>query len=235
MNKGKYSHLLFDLDNTILDFDHASHHAFADIVALLELGDREEMYAIYKKINKQVWGDLEKGIISQDEVRSRRWSLFFDKIGCGANPLETNDQYLQNLIKYIQFVPGAQDVLRYFKDQNIVMCIITNGLKEVQRPRIKKAEIDHYFSSIVVSDEISVAKPKPGFFDYVMKEIGNIEKSKCLVVGDTLKSDIKGGNLYGFDTCWYNPKNISIDDDIVPTYTIDKLQNLMNIVIPLQT
>lgn len=231
MTKSHYTHILFDLDNTILSFDHASGLAFDNIVSDLGLGNPARLYSIYKVINKKVWAELEEGKITLDEVRSKRWRLFFDEIQCNADPLDTNDLYLHYLTDHIKFEEGAMDLLRYFYDRKITMCIITNGLKEVQRPRINKAAIGHFFESIVVSDEIGIAKPHTDFFDFVMSELDHPDKQKTLIVGDTLQSDIRGGEQYGIDTCWYNPKNANNELDITPTYTINRLEELQRLVI----
>jgi len=45
-------------------------------------------------------------------------------------------------------------------------------------------------------------------------------------VGDSLTSDIKGGNDFGIDTCWFNPLNITNNTGIVPSFEISELNDL---------
>jgi 2-haloacid dehalogenase len=67
------------------------------------------------------------------------------------------------------------------------------------------------------------------FFDYVFARISNFDPQQALIIGDSLSSDIKGGQLAGMDTCWFNPMGQENDTDIIPTYEIRKLQELYQI------
>ena len=59
--------------------------------------------------------------------------------------------------------------------------------------------------------------------------IPNFDVKQALIIGDSLSSDIKGGQLAGLDTCWYNPERKPNNTDIVPTYEIQKLDELYQI------
>jgi len=108
--------------------------------------------------------------------------------------------------------------------------MVTNGMKEVQRSRIELAGLQNLFDHFVISDEIGVAKPDPVFFDKVITIISFEDTSKMLMIGDTPQSDIIGANNYGIDSCWFNPKERAIVDDIVPTYNIKDIMELKEIV-----
>ena len=66
------------------------------------------------------------------------------------------------------------------------------------------------------------------FFNTVFEKTGLTEtnKAQILIVGDSLTSDIKGGNNIGIDTCWYNPKGVNKPDDIIVNYEIKELSDL---------
>ena len=125
---------------------------------------------------------------------------------------------------------GAIPLLNSLKP-NYGMAVVTNGLKEVKRPQLSRPEIAHYFKAVIISEEIGVAKPHAGFFEHTFNAIGNPDKSKVLIVGDNLNSDIKGGNNYGIDTCWYNIGSIQNDSAIKPTFEIRHLKELTSILI----
>ena len=115
----------------------------------------------------------------------------------------------------------------------LVLCtmrtIITNGLSAVQDNRIKKSVNTEYFEDIVVSKEIGVSKPNPEIFQHALNNINYTHKSKVLIVGDSLTSDIQGGIKFGIDTCWFNPAMDLNDAGIKPTYTIFDLMELKEI------
>lgn len=224
----KYSWILFDADNTLFDFTHASRLAFNQCMQEIGLVSKTDLYPTYKKINASVWKRLEDGEINLTQLRSLRFQLFLEAVGKEADPLELNNRYLQHLIGYTELLEETLPLLDQLKGK-YQMAIITNGLKEVQRPRISKLGLTPYFETIVVSDEIGMAKPDPAYFDYTFEQIGRPAKSEVLVVGDSLNSDIRGAIQYELDSCWYNPEQKTGSDEIKPSYEIHKLGDLMKI------
>jgi 2-haloacid dehalogenase len=83
--------------------------------------------------------------------------------------------------------------------------LVTNGLKDVQRPRLEHSAIRPFIEKTFISEELGVAKPAGGFFNAVFREIGSPAKADVLIIGDSLATDMKGGLNYGIDTCWFNP------------------------------
>jgi len=127
-------------------------------------------------------------------------------------------------------VDGVEELLNHVHASGYSSSIVTNGMKEVQRPRIKKCNWEHYFKNIFVSDEMGVAKPQIAFFDHCMEVSGQPDKADILVIGDTLESDILGANRAGLKSCWMNPDNKVHPSDIVPDYQISKLSDLLDII-----
>jgi 2-haloacid dehalogenase len=101
---------------------------------------------------------------------------------------------------------------------NAKMYIVTNGVEFIQRGRYARCGIDKYFEEVFISDVIGVEKPAREYFDHVAAHIDGFEKSKALVIGDSLTSDIKGGINYGIDTCWYEPTGKSAPADMPLTF-----------------
>lgn len=222
----KYDWILFDLDNTLMDFTQSSKKAFSS--AFLEFGLREEVghYDIYQEFNHSVWRDFEDGKIDAMTLRRKRFDDFMMEVGIkGITGIEFNKIYLNWLVEHSFLLDGSLDLLNELKAK-VKLAIITNGLKEVQRRRIKRLEIEHFFPVIIVSDEEGVSKPSKAYFDIAFEACKNPRKDKVLVVGDSLNSDIKGGNNYGMDTCWCNLFNQINTTDINPNYEINQLSEL---------
>lgn len=224
-----YKWLLFDADNTFLDFASASKKSLFTTCSDYNLNCDEDIYKTYKIENAKVWESFENKEITAVELRSLRFEKFFSAVKVtGVNPFEFNTQYLQNLVAVSEAYEGAIDFLDNLRDR-YTLSVITNGLKEVQRPRLNKLHMSHLFESIIVSDEIGVAKPDIEFFEHSYNTISNPPpKSEVLVIGDNLKSDILGGINFGVDTCWisHDKQNTS---SIKPTYTVDNLFGLSSI------
>ena len=64
------------------------------------------------------------------------------------------------------------------------------------------------------------------FFDHVFSRIPDLDKKQTVIIGDSLTSDILGGQLAGIDTIWFNPKKKN-SGEIQPTYEIERLQQLL--------
>ena len=229
-NDVRYEWILFDLDSTLLDFKETSKAAFKGALAHVGVETKGHHYVQYNQINSVVWADFEKGKIDTKTLRHRRFELYLKWADLPhLNPKELSELYLQNLIRYSSLWEGARELLDDLHNE-VKMAIITNGLQDVQRPRLRNLDLAKYFDTLVISDEIGFAKPDGRYFDYTFEQIGQPEKSKTLVVGDSIGSDIKGGNDYGLDTCWFNPSGGASFDGIKPKYEIKELNALKKII-----
>lgn len=225
----KYKWLQFDVDNTLLDFSKASKESLYQTSIDYGIECNEEIYKIYKRENAKVWEAFEQKRIDTVELRKIRFAGFFEVMGINnIDPFQFNSDYLQNIIKSSEEYEGANELVASLKN-DYLLSIITNGLKEVQRPRLDKVGMTDLFDSIVVSDEIDVAKPDVQFFEYTYSTIENPpKKAEILVIGDNLMSDILGGINFGVDTCWLSHGKEN-KTNIQPTYTITDVFDLPRI------
>ena len=226
----KFSWLLFDLDNTILDFNASSKVGFRSLMEEIGKGDDwEALYPIYREYNHQIWDQREAGLITPKALKTKRWDLFFAATDIDYDSAEANNHYFQFIKNEPYFVDGALELLDQLKG-NYKLMIVTNGLSEVQWNRLEIMKIKDYFDHVIISDEIGSAKPAHEFFDHCNKLIDTSDKSEVLVIGDTLKSDIKGANAFGYKSCWHNYYKQENTSEIKPDYTITALDELMTIV-----
>ena len=226
---GKYRLLLFDADDTILDFKKSEDTALEKLFNKYSIPFTDENIKTYKNINTRLWKDFEKGKIEKDDITNTRFKEFFDTLKLKGYSDSIKDEY-QNLLGEGFFViDGAEDILKKLSKSCILYCV-TNGIYTTQISRFKGSGLDKYFKEIFVSEKVGHQKPKKEFFDYVEKNIDRFEKKHSLIIGDSLSSDIKGGNNAGIDTCFYNPKKLKNNTDIKPTYEIKDLKELLEIV-----
>jgi len=225
----RYKWLLFDLDGTLFDYDKAEAAALKKTFE--QAGHRfQPGYAqVYRRINERIWQEFEQGKISQARLRSKRFELLFDVIDVHPDPVAFSTTYLKNLARGWYLVPDAKETVESLYGK-VGLLIITNGLKEVQRPRLASSAIGHYFAGVVISEEAGAAKPDKRIFDIAFRKMNDPQKKEVLIVGDGLTSDIKGGNDYGIDTCWFNPTKRSSPLDVEFTYEIGRLRELLDIV-----
>ncbi len=222
----KYKWLLFDADNTLFDYDKAEGFALRSTFETLGLGYEPRYAKVYGRINGEIWLDFEAGRISQERLRTKRFELLFDAFGIECDPAEFSERYLANLALGTDLIEGAEDVLRSLHGRAGLL-LITNGLADVQRPRFGRSTVGHYFSDVVISEEVGVAKPDPAIFEVAFAKMGFPAKADVLIVGDSLSSDIRGGLSYGIDTCWFNPEGKTNGSDMVAHYEIRELGDLL--------
>ncbi len=154
----QYQWLLFDFDNTLVDFTNTSKKALFQ--SFIDYGSEctEKIYATYKDINHQVWTAFERGEMSAERLRPERFARLFAAIEQEpASPPVFSKRYLENLVALSHAYEGVHNLLDTL-GQRFQLGLITNGLKEVQRPRLDLLRMTHYFNTIIVSDEIGVAK-----------------------------------------------------------------------------
>jgi 2-haloacid dehalogenase len=144
----------------------------------------------------------------------------------GAKADAFSARYLQNLAEASDLMVGAENIIRALKAR-YRLALITNGLKDVQRPRLARSAIAGYFEVVAISEEIGAAKPDPRYFDAVFALMGQPGREACLVIGDSLTSDIQGGLNYGLDTCWFNPVGKAGSPPLPVTYEIKQLEELL--------
>lgn len=222
----KYQWLLFDADGTLFDYDLSEAKALRNTFQDFDLPFSSQTLEAYRRINRQIWIDFENKRISAVELRTRRFGLLFAAVGVEADPNLFSAAYLGHLANGTDLVAGAHELVMTLRSR-FRLGIITNGLRDVQRPRLDRSAIAGMFDVVTISEEIGAAKPDPAFFATVFDQMGWPPKNEVLVIGDSLTSDIQGGNRFGLDTCWYNPRRAAPDPRFPARYEIQTFTQLM--------
>lgn len=223
----KYNILLFDADNTILDFDKAEEQALKRAFAESGLHFDDDALTVYRRNNMRQWRLFEQGVIREkSEVLSSRFVETFNELGLTADSAVTADLYEQYLHEGFFVIYNAEQVLQGLQKLGCRLYLVSNGVLSIQNSRMKGSGMDKYFLKRFVSEEVGFPKPRKEYFDYCFANIADFDASKTLIIGDSLTSDVQGGVNAGIDTCWYNPKHEINVLGIKPTYEIDDLQNL---------
>ncbi len=219
---GKYTTVLFDADNTLLDFDKDENCALRRVMELYGVPITEENIAAYVKINQGMWKALERGELTKPELKRTRFRKFFDAINfeSNADPFEINEKYLSFLGEGGNTLDGAVDFCRELKEEGFDLYIVTNGIEKTQKNRLTKSGLISYFAEIFVSETIGHQKPKKEYFDYVLSHIKEKDIDRIILVGDSLTSDIKGAMDAGITCVWLNLKGQDLPEEYKPDYVI---------------
>ena len=223
----KYKYLLFDLDDTLLDFGKAQILAFKKLLEDENIEYNDEIFEKYETINKSLWRSFERGEISNKEVTRERFIRFFELFDRKVNGSEVDNRYRAYLAEGNQLFDGIIEMLEKLSLTH-KLYIASNGIGITQHTRLKNNNLNRYFEKIFISEEIGSKKPDREFFDIIFKKIGVKNKDEVLMIGDTLTSDILGANNVGIDSCLVDIHKIS-NLEIVPTYKIEKTIDLLEI------
>ena len=225
-----YELLIFDADHTLWDFDTAEKNAIKRIFAEQGLVYTDDLLGLYRDINFSLWKKFEQKEISQARIKTERFRLFLQELEAD-NDFDLNKishDYLIYLSEGNQLLEGAYEPITDLR-KRYRLALLTNGISTVQHPRYKNSVLHGIFEAFVVSGDLGINKPDRAIFEYTLKQCRINDRSKALMIGDSLTSDIRGGINAGLDTCWYNPSGKQHPADIVPTYEIRSLVEIYRV------
>lgn len=224
-----YKFLLFDLDNTLLDFEATEELALDELLKEQEVEGIEAYKAYYKPMNQSMWQDLEQGKIAKSELVNTRFAKLFSHFGREVDGKALAKAYQDHLSKQGQLYHGARELLVDLTDRGYKLYAATNGIAAIQKGRLKVSALEPFFQKIFISEEVGSQKPEVAFYHHIANSIPGFNKSQALMIGDSLSADIKGGNDFGIDTVWYNPKKNQKSSSVHPTYEVSSYQMLLDL------
>lgn len=227
----RYDVLLWDVDDTLLDFGLSMQYAIKHCFEQINMTISEEWISRYGEINDSYWKRLEKGEVTKPQVLRGRFADLFEEM-----EIDMSEEQLGGFQSNYQRALGE---VFFYKDSSYELCVklkekcrqylVTNGVESTQRNKLRLAGFDQLMDGIFISEVIGHVKPKKEFFDACFEQIKDFDKKKILLIGDSLSSDIKGARNAGIDCCWYNPGGHGAQD-ISPDYVIQNLWDVINII-----
>lgn len=233
----KYESLIFDLDDTLIDNNESIKYAFKIVIDKLGIKYNDSLFKKWKSFDNDYWHGWENDKIPipkyitnlEDKIiylRANRFKLFFKDYKLSFKDcININEIYCDMLGENIIEIEDASKLLKELNNSYKIY-IGTNGPKNAALKKLEKAKLNCFISDIVSSEEVGFSKPRKEFFNYLINKMENKDKSKMLLIGDSLTTDVLGGMYNNIDTCWFNPMNKELPDEYKPTYTVSKLLQL---------
>lgn len=226
----KYTTVFWDLDQTLLDFDRSMEYALQAVFAQYGLKINEEMTARYSVINRSYWLRLESGELSKEQVTVGRFRTFFEELGIThVSPEELNVDYQRELGSVSFFMEGAKELVALLKERGYRQYVVTNGVNATQANKMRLSGLDRIMDGVFVSELMGYPKPRKEFFDGCFAALSDVDRNKCILVGDSLTSDMRGAENAGITSCWFNPEKQEKDVDVRTDYEIRRLEELISI------
>ena len=229
MSRNNFTTLLWDVDNTLLDFDYSQRASLEQCLRSVGVVMTEEILADYAGINDRFWKRLERGEVTREELLPGRFVELFAHLGIqGVDPDVFHGQYEEGLGHIFRFRENALDLCRSLRGR-VRQYLVTNGTVRVQRTKLGISGLDRIVDGVFISQEVGADKPQKAYFDYCLAHIPEKNRERILIVGDSLTSDMAGGTAAGIPVCWYNPKGLALPADVTVDYEIGRLDQVLEI------
>lgn len=229
----QYSHLFFDLDHTLWDFETNSRQTLEELYHSLRLSERgvNSFDAFHRKYivhNDRLWERYRNGYIKVDELRWKRMWLTLLEFKIADEPLarKMDVLFLDALPTRKTLFPYTREILDYLTGKRYRLHLITNGFEKTQLSKLQYAGISDYFGEVITSEASNSLKPHKEIFDYAFRKTG-ADPAESIMIGDSIEADIQGAINAGFDQVYVN--HLRTASTVKPTYTVYSLKELENI------
>lgn len=234
----RYTHLFFDLDHTLWDFEANSRMTLLELFTDMRLAERgvhdfDLFHKNYLVHNDKLWDRYRNGYLKVDELRWKRmWLTLLDfKIADEPLARQMGLQFLDLLPTRKLLFPYTIEILEYLKAREYQLHMITNGFEKTQYSKLENSGLSPYFTHVITSEGSNSLKPHKEIFDFAFQRTG-ADPASSIMIGDTLEVDILGGMNAGIDQVHVNHLNKNreaVSNQQLPTYTVFSLKELETI------
>lgn len=223
--------VIFDADDTIIDHKECERQALQYLFNKIGQEYKNGYQEIFRPLDSKLWEDVMNGnsIILPEKVPEYRFEVFFNQIGIKYNNYElANKLFKEGFKKTASLTKNAYEIIKYLYDKKYKIYVITNGIVELQKPRIRNSLVSPYILDIIVSEEVGVSKPNSKIFNILLEKT-NLKSDEIIMIGDNLEKDIKGAQKANIMAIWYNPNNENNNTNIIPNYQIRDLMEIQKL------
>ena len=215
-----------DVDNTLLDFDAYVYDTMQQGFRKFSLRQFEPWMAdVFHVENNKLWRALEDGRITFAKLQQIRWNTIFDKLGIEFDGILFETYFRNQLRESAVPVAGAYELLAVLKKRGALLCVASNGPYEQQMNRLRLAGMTGYFDYFFISEDIGFSKPSEEFFTESFQRLNEdktaaevIRPEECVMLGDSLTSDMAGGRSCGMHTVFFSRGKKSPTADASPVW-----------------
>jgi len=223
--------IFFDADGTLVNHKECERQALVYVFDNIGIDYKNEYQNIFRHIEQVIW-DTESydGVhVPRENVFICRFKLLFEKLSINYDDcIKANEFFKIGLAGSIALNDNVVEIVKYLHDKNYLLCVVTNGLIKLQKPRVTNSEIGKFITHIMVSEEVGAHKPNPLIFTTLLEKI-RLNPCDVVMIGDSIKNDIQGAKNAGIKSVWYNPEHTENRTDILPHYGISNFLELKDI------
>jgi len=227
--------VLFDLDNTLYDYDTPHKKALKNVHSVLSKEIKitfKRFIELYEISKKEIHRELSGTASSHNRV------LYFqrviEKTHNTVNPrviLKLYSAYWSMLLKKMKLRKGVLGALKEIRKRGIKIALVTDLTTHIQLRKIERLGITDYVDFLVTSEEAGSEKPHAIMFLLALNKLDILPKD-AIFVGDNIINDIEGARSVGIDTVLIKKGKLSkrLNRSIKPKFEICEIPELLNII-----
>lgn len=224
--------IFFDADDTLLDFDEHEKQALIYLCDRIGVSYKDEYQGIFGPLDLHLWANASyNGIpVPVADIATYRFQILFELIGVEYDDYAAaNALFMEGLKKQTALTKNAEKITEYLHNKGLLLCVVTNGLIELQKPRVLNGKVGKFISYVIVSEEVKAHKPSPLIFRALLDRL-SLTSNDVVMIGDSLAKDIQGAQNAGIKTIWYNPKRAENETNIIPDFEVNDLLQIASII-----
>lgn len=234
-----YKYLIFDVDDTLLDFYPAFSIAQRNIAEKLGIELSKEYYETDDKCGWRAWEECRLDKTEEKDVQENYHVYYYQYLRKHFEYLlevyekvcdvqELVDCYLKS-ISSSKVMKEPDTLSVYMKlSKKYKLVLATNGIERVQRERL--TDFLPYTHEVYISEEMGFIKPTEDFYNYIMRDL-QCSSEECLMIGDSIANDMVGAKVIGMDVCYYNAKGKKKPENVLVDYEINRINDLVQILL----
>jgi putative hydrolase of the HAD superfamily len=201
--------LLFDLDDTLLDYsgDVDASWAAACATGCAPRGiDTDELVRTVTESRRWFWDDPERHRRERVDML-RAWSRIvahaLDRLGHEDRglALAIAEDFAARRRARMRLFPDALQCLERLRAASTPLGLVTNGDARQQRDKIARHDLARFFDVIVIEGEFGAGKPDEVVYRHALSTLG-VDPRGAWMVGDNLEFDVDGPQRLGLRGLW---------------------------------
>lgn len=214
--------VLFDLDDTLLEYTQARDAGFLRWLAELDATRPGDPLREWQDLEDHHFRRYSAGEITFSEQRRERLRAFWPRLR-DATDVELDGLY-ETFVAHMETawapVPHAADVVRAVAEHALVG-ILTNGHHEMQTRKLALLGLEDL--PLYASSALPAAKPDVRAYEAACSDLG-VAPLRTVMVGDDILNDVEGAMLAGLRAIWFDRGR----GGTVPAPSITDLRQLLD-------
>jgi putative hydrolase of the HAD superfamily len=226
--------IFFDIDGTLLDYDYAEKQGIIDFFHThreFSPFESKPLIELWNRTSSEYFQLFLDGSLSFQEQKQKRMKRIFEEINLNISNEEADKKFRLYLQYFQRNWTAYNDVIRsldFLKSQGFELGIISNGDFDQQVNKLKQIGINNYFSYIITSSQVGVAKPNSKIFKEAATRI-NQDIKECYYVGDRLDTDALGSKDAGMTGIWINRLDDKKHKDVITIHSLSQLERIIKV------